>query len=110
MKLLVDHNISPRVVSEIQSDYPGSVHVRDVGLATAPDGTVWDYAKARGFVILSKDADFHQRSLVFGHPPKVVWIRRGNCSTDTIVEILGQYRSQIGMFVSDEASSFLTLG
>ena len=78
MRLLLDQNLSPRLVTGLADLYPESVHVRDVGLQMADDETIWAYAEQHGLAILSKDADFHQRSFVRGHPPKVVWIRRGN--------------------------------
>ena len=90
MKLLLDQNLSPRLARTLAAIYPDTTHVRDVGLQAADDDTVWAYAAEHGFVIVSKDADFHQRSFVLGPPPKVVWIRRGNCST---VEIEGIFRS-----------------
>ena len=37
MKLLFDENISPRLVAGLSDVFPGSVHVRDVGLARATD-------------------------------------------------------------------------
>ena len=109
MKFLVDQNIAPRVVSMMEPFFSGSVHVRDLGLAAADDSIIWEYARTHGYAILSKDSDFHQRSLVFGHPPKVIWIRKGNCTTETIVEILDRYQSRIVSFLSDENSSFLAL-
>ena len=88
MKLLLDQNLSPRLARTLAAIYPDTTHVRDVGLQAADDDTVWAYAAEHGFVIVSKDADFHQRSFVLGPPPKVVWIRRGNCSTAEIEGIL----------------------
>ena len=78
MKLLLDQNLSPRLAHTLAAVYPGTIHVRDAGLAAADAGAVWSYAAEQGLVIVSKDADFHQRSFVFGPPPKVIWIRRGN--------------------------------
>ena len=65
---------------KLADDFACSAHVREVGLQRADDESVWSYAKREGLVIVSKDADFHQRSLLFGHPPKVIWVRLGNCS------------------------------
>ena len=90
--------------------YPGSTHVRDVGLQAADDDTVWAYAGAHGFAIVSKDADFHQRSFVLGHPPKVVWIRRGNCSTAEIEEILRVRQADVLAFEADEQGAVFSLG
>jgi predicted nuclease of predicted toxin-antitoxin system len=110
VRLLLDQNLSPRLVPALVDLYPSSAHVREVGLQTADDDAVWRYAAEHGFVIVSKDADFHERSFLLGHPPKVVWIRRGNCSTDDVVALLrGQHSAMLG-FEGDEEGSFLALG
>lgn len=84
MNLLFDQNLSHRLVRSLAEIFPHSSHVRDIGLGRTDDEAVWQYAAAEGFAIVSKDSDFHQLSFLRGHPPKVVWIRRGNCSTDEI--------------------------
>lgn len=66
MKLLLDQNLAPRLVAALATLYPDSTHVREVGLATADDNVVWRYAADQGFTIVSKDADFHERSFL-GH-------------------------------------------
>jgi predicted nuclease of predicted toxin-antitoxin system len=81
VKLLFDQNLSFRLVSWLEEGYPRSEHVGAVGLAEASDREVWEYALRGRFVILSKDTDFMQMSFVYGAPPKVVCIQRGNCST-----------------------------
>lgn len=110
MKLLLDQNLSPRLARTLAAIYPDTTHVRDVGLQAADDDTVWAYAAEHGFVIVSKDADFHQRSFVLGPPPKVVWIRRGNCSTAEIEEILRSRQADLLAFELDEHGAFLALG
>ena len=95
MRLLFDQNLSPRLVGVLADLYPDSLHVRAAGLAAADDDIVWDYAGREGFTLVSKDADFHQRSFLFGYPPKVVWIRRGNCSTDDIERLLRQHNAEV---------------
>lgn len=109
MKLLFDENLSPRLTSFLSTRFPGSVHVRDVGLARADDETIWTYAKDNGFAIVSKDSDFQQRSIISGFPPKVIWIQRGNCSTMDIVTIFRDYHSVLEGFEKDTADSFLGL-
>jgi predicted nuclease of predicted toxin-antitoxin system len=71
VKLLLDQNLSPRLLRALESLYPGSSHVRLIGLREAGDDVVWDYARDHDFVIVSKDSDFHQRSLLFGLPKAV---------------------------------------
>ena len=109
MKFLFDQNLSHRLVKSFVAEFPGSVHVRHVGLERALHGPVWDYARENGFVIVSKDSDFHQRSFLYGHPPKVVWIRRGNCSTATIESILREHKDDLVKFGESEQGSFLAL-
>ena len=109
MKLLFDQNLSHRLVKSFAAEFPRSAHVRQIGLEKAPDGPVWEYAKQNGLVIVSKDSDFHQRSFLYGHPPKVVWIRRGNCSTATIESILREHQDDLVKFAQSEQGSFLGL-
>ena len=89
--------------------FPESQHVRDVGLSSAPDDDVWDYAREQSLVIVSKDSDFQGRSFLFGHPPKVVWIRRGNCSTERLETILRTHCVQMQAFNGDNESALLAL-
>jgi len=107
VKLLLDQNLSPRLTSLIADIYPESTHVRDVGLAAASDDRVWDYAAQYGFVIATKDSDFQQRSFLYGAPPKVVWLRCGNCSTDDLARLLREHLTTIQDFESDPGAAFL---
>ena len=109
MRLLFDQNLSWRVCLALVSQYPDSIHVRDVGLATANDDDVWGFARDNDYIIVTKDADFHQRSFVLGPPPRVVWIRCGNCSTTRIIEILVERRKMIEAFARDDDAAFLVL-
>ena len=109
MRLLLDQNLSPLLVRVLGDLFPGSTHVRDVGLSRASDDAVWTYAARQGYVIVSKDAEFHQRSFVLGHPPKVVWIRRGNCSTHDIEVMLRTRHAEIAVFGASSEASFLAL-
>ena len=109
MKLLLDENMSPRLVGLLEQEYPGSAHVRDLGLAGAPDSTIWGHARSHGFVIVSKDDDFRQRSFVEGAPPKVVWLQVGNSGTRIIADLLRREAIRLAGFSSEEESSLLIL-
>lgn len=67
---------------------PESVHVKELMLTKTEDALIWAFAKANGFVLVSKDSDFYQRSLLYGHPPKFVYLRVGNSPTSRIIRIL----------------------
>jgi predicted nuclease of predicted toxin-antitoxin system len=110
MRFLFDQNLSPRLVSLLADLLPGSIHVREAELQAADDEAVWAYAIEHGLVIVSKDSDFRQRSFLFGHPPKVVWVRRGNCSTSEIEIIIRAHYNNLLAFDQDEAGAFLALG
>jgi predicted nuclease of predicted toxin-antitoxin system len=109
VKLLFDENLSPKLPRLLADLFPDSLHVRDVGMKAVADPTVWDYAKAGDLVIVSKDADMHDLSLVFGNPPKVIWLRLGNCSTRQVEELLRQDFDVVKLFYDDENVSLLAL-
>ncbi len=110
MKLLFDQNLSPRMASLLAVEFPDSAHVREFGMARAADPIVWAHAAAQGFVIASKDVDFQQRALLRGPPPKVVWIRLGNCLTATVAALLRSNHATLLAFEADPAASFIALG
>ncbi|MDP2957785.1 MAG: DUF5615 family PIN-like protein [Longimicrobiales bacterium] len=109
MKLLFDQNLAPRLVRTLSDIFPGSMHVRDLGMTEASDRGVWDHAREAGFVIVSKDNDFQQMSFVFGAPPKVIWIRRGNCSVRETEQILRSNSIRIWEFENDQVTAYLIL-
>ena len=109
MKLLFDENLSSALPRRVADIFPDSFHVRDVGMKAADDPVVRDYAKDNDFMIVSKDADMHDLSLVFGNPPKVVWLRLGNCSTRQVKELLRRDFDLIKLFYEDDSVSLLVL-
>lgn len=109
MKLLFDENLSPRLVGLLAVEYPGSEHVRNVGLAAAPDPAVWSLAATQGLAIVSKDSDFQHRALLLGHPPKVVWVRLGNCSTAAVAALLRARQGDLLAFEADPTVSLLAV-
>jgi predicted nuclease of predicted toxin-antitoxin system len=109
VKLLFDQNLSPWLCRTLSGVFPNSVHVREVGLREADDAVIWDYAARHGFAVVTKDADFRQRSFLLGHPPKIVWLRLGNCSTKAIEALLRSRAPEIEVFLADEQKSFLGL-
>jgi predicted nuclease of predicted toxin-antitoxin system len=107
--LLFDENLAARLVAELAELYPGSAHVSEQSLAGGPDLTIWQHARDRGLIIVTKDEDFQRLSVLHGAPPKVIWIRLGNCSTADIARLLSERRSEIDRFAADEEAAFLAL-
>lgn len=95
MKLLLDENLSRRIVPFLQTAYPGSTQVALLNMESASDAEIWLYAKNNGFVIVSRDSDFQERSLVAGHPPQVVWLKIPNRSKTVVLNILLDHHTEI---------------
>ncbi|MCX7169000.1 MAG: DUF5615 family PIN-like protein [Proteobacteria bacterium] len=102
MKLLLDENLSRRIVPFLQNAFPGSSQVALLGLEAAADVEIWRYARENGFVIVSRDSDFHERSLIEGHPPQVVWLKIPNYSRATILSILLKHYVEIDLALAQE--------
>ena|SRR3990167_4328512 len=102
MKLLLDENLSRRIVPFLQTAFPGSTQIALIGLESADDASIWRYAKENGFVIVSRDSDFHERSLIEGHPPQVVWLKIPNRSKTAVLNILLDHHEEIEQALSEE--------
>lgn len=109
MRLLLDQNLSPRLTGKVGDLFPQILHVQHIGLALEPDEIIWEYAKENDYVIVSKDNDFNERSLLYGFPPKVIYIKKGNCSTEDIETILRTHLNSIKDLISSEANGLLIL-
>ena len=107
MKLLYDENLSRRLLRHLADLYPDSEHVVPAGLEGEDDRSIWAYAGSRGLVIVTKDWDFVQLSSLLGHPPKVVWLRLGNCSTRNVAEVLRRRHLELLNFESDGSTALL---
>ena len=109
MKLLFDENLSPVLPKALADCYGESEHVRNVGLRASPDADVWMYAARHDLVIVTKDSDFRQRSFLHGHPPKVIWIGLGNCSTGMVEDLMRRRIAEVTDFLADKVKAFLVL-
>ncbi len=109
MKLLFDQNLSPILVKKLRDLFPGSKHVQDLGLGMAKDAQIWTYALENKFVIISKDTDFSDRVEMMGYPPKVILIRKENCSTKVIELMIRGNFLHIKNFDQDPARGSLVL-
>ena len=109
MRLLFDHNLSRHLVHHLDDVYPGASHVALIGLERASDDDVWRYARDNGFIIVTKDTDFRDLSVLRGFPPRVVWLRIGNCSTADIEQLLRRSYATISAFLDESTTGLLTL-
>ena len=101
MKLLFDQNISFRVVRGLQNLYPLAKQVRELHLENSTDREIWEYAKREAYAIVTFDSDFYDLTLLLGIPPKVIWLRFGNTSTDNLIKIFTENKSIITEFLEN---------
>ena len=106
MKLLLDENLSRRLVPFLQHDYPDSSQVVLLGMESATDKDVWQRARDEAYVIVTRDADFQELSLVWGQPPKVIRLKTLNQSRSATLKILLENRTLIedALIIQDMAS------
>jgi len=109
MRLLFDQNLSRHLRVLLSDLYPGSLQVREIGLADAPDTLIWAYAIEHGLVMVTKDVDYYDLSAARRHPPKVVWIRLGNCPTSEVADLLRERHCDLLVFCRDDAAGLLEL-
>jgi len=109
MRLLLDENISARLIKSLVKDFPDSSHIDYLKMQGSTDTRIWDYAKQEHYVIVSKDNDFRQRSFLFGAPPKVIWLSVGNGGTAIIKALLLSNTKTIQAFIENETEDLLVL-
>lgn len=95
MKLLLDENLSRRLVPFLQHDFPDTSQVVLLGMQSASDKEVWQKAKDDGYVIVTRDADFQELSLVWGQPHQVIRLKIPNQTRGAALKILLKSKQSI---------------
>jgi predicted nuclease of predicted toxin-antitoxin system len=101
VKLLFDQNISFRVVSLLKELFPETKHVCEFDLQFATDRQIWNFAKENNFDIVTFDSDFYDLVTLYGHPPKLIWLRIGNTSTRNLAYVFSNHSEAITSFLTD---------
>jgi predicted nuclease of predicted toxin-antitoxin system len=109
VRLLFDENLSPDLPRLLAEIFPLSAHVRDKNLIGADDLTLWQFAAANGFALVTKDDDFVELSILRGAPPKVILIGLGNCRTSDVVTLLKAEHPKLEQFAGDAAASIIQI-
>ncbi len=107
MKLLLDENLSPRLVERLASLFPFLTHVRDVGLKQGSDSVIWEWAKENDHSIVTTDADFVALSVSRGWPPKVLHREECDFPLPIIKGLLRQNAVRISEFLNDRNEGLL---
>jgi predicted nuclease of predicted toxin-antitoxin system len=109
VKLLLDENLSSRLLELLAADFADSTHVERLGMRGASDAAIWAYAREHGYTIVSKDNDFRQQAFLHGPPPKVVWLSVGNAGTAAIAHLIRSHAETVRTFGADPEQSLLIL-
>jgi len=110
VRLLFDEQLSESLCELLRDVFPDSMHVRQIGAGGAPDSTVWELARDRGYVLVTKDEDFHRLGILRGAPPHVVWLRLGNCTTEDVAQLLREHVADLRAFAEQAEATVLELG
>lgn len=109
MKLLFDQNISFRIIKLIQSAFPQSEQIRKLNLENKSDKEIWTFAGQNGFTVVTFDGDFYEFSNLYGHPPKIIWLRTGNNTPPSVSQILLAKKELITEFIKQAEFSCLEI-
>ena len=90
MKLLLDANVSWRLIPVLKEQFGECIHVDDIPELVFPakDTKIWQYAKDNGYTVITRDNDFNELIAIKGFPPKIIWLRTGNCSRKYTADLL----------------------
>ncbi|MFW0715607.1 DUF5615 family PIN-like protein [Pedobacter sp. N23S346] len=109
MKLLFDQNISHRIIKLLEADFLACDQIRRLKLENKSDKEIWTFAGQNNFVVVTFDADFYEFSNLYGHPPKIIWLRVGNNTTYEIAEVLIMKKQLINDFIEQDEFSCLEI-
>ena len=110
MKLLIDANLSWRLVNLLKDHFAEITHVVNTGLQeSSSDTLIWSYAKENDYSIITNDDDFYLLALSKGVPPKIILLKTGNQSTRYVTEILIKHKQEIADFILNEEYGVLEI-
>lgn len=109
MKLLFDEHISFRTVRALRDQFPAARHVKFFNLEESNDTLIWSFAKKEGYAIVTKDDDFRELSMAYGHPPKVIWIKTGNIRKSGLEDFMRSKAEVMRDFVESAKEALLVL-
>lgn len=105
--LLIDQNLPLALTAALTPFFPGTVHVKELGMERATDTALWSYALEKKLVIITKDSDFYDRLTLKGYPPKLIWVRTGNVSTDFLIQLFQAKQASIKAFLENSDIGYL---
>ena len=109
MKLLFDQNISYRILKAIKPHFPKATQVRLEGLENSSDKQIWEFARDNQYIIVTFDSDFYDYSLIWGSPPKIIWVRSFDQTTHILAELLITHKDSIVEFANNPSLDCLEI-
>lgn len=98
-RILVDNNLSLLLKEVLLTDFPESAHVFELGMAEASDTQIWQFAKTHFDAIITKDKDFYYRVILYGSPPKIIWITSENMRNRDLLNLIRREKDTIKTFL-----------
>jgi len=109
-KLLIDANLSWRLVRLLNAEFPDITHISETALPeSVSDVIIWDYARQHGFSIVTNDDDFYLLAMAKNFPPKIILLKMGNQSTQYVASILVKHKEEITAFLNDQTLGVLEI-
>jgi predicted nuclease of predicted toxin-antitoxin system len=102
VNIVLDHNLPPRLARLLSKHFDAVYHVMDFGLECADDREIWEYARDHGLTLMTKDKDFYHLSLLYGPPPKIIWIRSGNMTVQTLIDFVESAIPALKAFANED--------
>ena len=100
IRLIVDENISWRLKKLLPNwELLPSNEIQKNQRLT--DSRIWKFAQSNFYHILTFDEDFTELQNLLGFPPKIIWMRTGNLTTNEIAAKLLSFENSIIDFLSD---------
>ncbi len=109
MNILLDQNISFRVVRLLSNDFGNVKQVKELRLVDASDLAIWEYAFKNSYTIITFDSDFIDLANLKGSPPKIIWLRFGNSTNLKIANKLISKLHEIKEFILNPEITFLEI-
>jgi predicted nuclease of predicted toxin-antitoxin system len=109
VRLLLDENLSERLLPLLCDRFADSSHGRLIGLGGAEDLVIWERARSEGALLVTKDEDFLRLSVSRGFPPKVICLAIGNAGNAATATLLLDHKEAIEAFSTHPEVGFLLL-
>jgi len=111
MKLLLDANVSWRLIPMLKNHFEECTHVDYIPELDFPakDTKIWQYARDNGYTIVTHDNDFNNLIAAKGFPPKIVWLRRGGCKRKITADLLIGAKEEIEKLLNSEDCGLLEI-